>query len=88
MEQRRNRLRVMLEEEHARLEAELREVVPDTGTLASQLLQKTKELRTVREERRKKVNSLELKLLYSFIFSTNHGALPSVCHHNDFFFYL
>ncbi|KAM8885958.1 trichoplein keratin filament-binding protein isoform 1-T1 [Spinachia spinachia] len=55
LEQRRNRLRVLLQEEHARLEAELREVVPDTSTLASQLVQKTEELRTVREERRKKL---------------------------------
>lgn len=55
LEQRRNRLRAMLQEEQTRLEAELREVVPDRSTLASQLVQKTDELRTAREERRKKV---------------------------------
>lgn len=55
LEQRRNRLRAMLQEERDRLEAELREVVPDRSTSASQLVQKTEELRTAREERRKKV---------------------------------
>ena len=55
LEQRRNRLRAMLQEEQDQLEAELREVVPDRNTLASQLVQKTEELRTAREERRKKV---------------------------------
>ncbi|KAM7391905.1 hypothetical protein PAMP_022552 [Pampus punctatissimus] len=55
LEQRRNRLRLMLEEEQNRLEAELREMVPDRSTLASQLLQKTEELRSAREEKRKKV---------------------------------
>lgn len=55
LEQRRNRLRAMLQEEQDRLEAELKEVVPDRSTLASQLVQKTEELRTAREERRKKV---------------------------------
>lgn len=55
MEQRRNRLRAMLQEEKDRLEAELRELVPDRSTLANQLVQKTEELRTAREERRKKV---------------------------------
>ncbi len=58
LEQRRNRLRAMLQEEQDRLEAELREVVPDRRTLASQLVQKTDELRTAREERRKKVVAL------------------------------
>uniref|UniRef100_A0A3B5AG27 Trichoplein keratin filament-binding protein n=1 Tax=Stegastes partitus TaxID=144197 RepID=A0A3B5AG27_9TELE len=55
LEQRRNRLRAMLQEEQNRLEAELREVVPDRITLASQLVEKTEELRTAREERRKKL---------------------------------
>lgn len=60
LEQRRNRLRAMLQEEQTRLEAELREVVPDRSTLASQLVQKTDELRTAREERRKKVGYVAL----------------------------
>lgn len=55
LEQRRNRLRAMLQEEQDQLEAELRGVVPDRSTSASQLVQKTEELRTAREERRKKV---------------------------------
>lgn len=58
LEQRRNQLRAMLQEEQDRLEAELREVVADRSTLASQLVQKTEELRTAREERRKKVVAL------------------------------
>ncbi|XP_032370936.1 trichoplein keratin filament-binding protein isoform X1 [Etheostoma spectabile] len=61
LEQRRNRLRAMLQEEQDRLEAELREVVPDRSTLASQLVQKTEELRTAREERRKKLAQELLK---------------------------
>ncbi|XP_054467394.1 trichoplein keratin filament-binding protein [Anoplopoma fimbria] len=55
LEQRRNQLRAMLQEEQDRLEVELREVVPDRSTLASQLVQKTGELRTAREGRRKKL---------------------------------
>uniref|UniRef100_A0A3Q1FGN4 Trichoplein keratin filament-binding protein n=1 Tax=Acanthochromis polyacanthus TaxID=80966 RepID=A0A3Q1FGN4_9TELE len=61
LEQRRTRLRAMLQEEQDRLEAELREVVPDRSTLASQLVQKTEELRTAREERRKKLAQELLK---------------------------
>ncbi|KAM6944756.1 trichoplein keratin filament-binding protein isoform 1-T1 [Lycodopsis pacificus] len=56
LEQRRSRLRAMLQEEQDRLEAELREVVPDRSSLANQLVQKTEELRTAREERRKKLS--------------------------------
>ncbi|XP_049906234.1 trichoplein keratin filament-binding protein [Epinephelus moara] len=55
LEQRRNRLKAMLQEEQDRLEGELRGVVPDSSTLASQLVEKTDELRTAREERRKKL---------------------------------
>lgn len=76
LEQRRNRLRAMLQEEQDRLEAELREVVPDRSTLSSQLVQKTEELRTAREERRKKVvvwNQLDIPLSVP-----HHGALLSV----------
>ncbi|KAM9392708.1 trichoplein keratin filament-binding protein isoform 2-T2 [Pholidichthys leucotaenia] len=54
LEQRRNRLRAMLQEEQERLEAELHEVVSDS-TLASRLVQQSEELRTAREERRKKL---------------------------------
>ncbi|KAF3695816.1 Trichoplein keratin filament-binding protein [Channa argus] len=55
LEQRRNRLRAMLQEEQARLEAELRKVVPVGSTLACQMVKKTEELRTAREERQKKL---------------------------------
>lgn len=55
LEQRRNRLRILLQEERNRLEVELRELVPDRNTLMGQLRQKREELRTAREERRKKV---------------------------------
>ncbi|KAM7017738.1 trichoplein keratin filament-binding protein [Tautogolabrus adspersus] len=55
LEQRRDQLRAMLKEEQNQLELELREVMPDRGKVASQLVQKTEELRTAREERRKKL---------------------------------
>lgn len=55
LEQRRNRLRALLREERDRLEAELRDVTPDSGTLSRQLTQRAEELRTARDERRKKV---------------------------------
>lgn len=61
LEQRRDRLRAMLQEEQNRLEAELREVVPDGSTVASQLAQKTEELRTAREERRRRLADELLK---------------------------
>lgn len=79
LEQRRSRLRAMLQEEQDRLEAELREVVPDRSTLASQLVQKTEELRTAREERRKKVGD--------FLFSKTKQCLTfSVYHLLSLFF--
>lgn len=56
LEQRRNRLRTLLQEERNRLEMELRELVPDRNTLLGQLRKKREELRTAKEERRKKVN--------------------------------
>ncbi|XP_017269193.1 trichoplein keratin filament-binding protein [Kryptolebias marmoratus] len=61
LEQRRDWLRVMLQEEQDQLEAELREVVPDRAALTSELVQKTEELRLAREERRKKVAQELLK---------------------------
>ncbi|XP_058493098.1 trichoplein keratin filament-binding protein isoform X2 [Solea solea] len=61
LEERRNRLRAMLQEEQQQLEAELRGVVPDNRTLERQLVQKTDELRTAREERRKKLAQELLK---------------------------
>lgn len=61
LEQRRNRLRILLQEERNRLEAELRQLVPDRNTLRGQLLQRREELRTAREERRKKVGGLSLR---------------------------
>ncbi len=81
LERRRNRLRAMLQEEQERLEAELREVVPDRSTLASQLVQKTEELRAVREERRKKVGCV---LLLIVLFNE---ALLSVCNIHGFSLY-
>lgn len=55
LEQRRNRLSTLLQEERNRLEVELRELVPDRNTLTAQLRQKREQLRTAREGRRKKV---------------------------------
>uniref|UniRef100_A0A3P9H3P5 Trichoplein keratin filament-binding protein n=1 Tax=Oryzias latipes TaxID=8090 RepID=A0A3P9H3P5_ORYLA len=55
LEQRRDRLRAMLQAERDQLEAELRALVPDRSTLKSRLVQKTEELRTAREDRKKKV---------------------------------
>lgn len=55
LEQRRNRLRTLLQEERNRLEMELRELVPDRNTLLGQLRKKREELQTAKEERRKKV---------------------------------
>lgn len=60
LEQRRNMLRTLLQEEKNRLEAELKQLVPDRSTLRGQLLQKREELRTAREERRKKVGGFSL----------------------------
>lgn len=60
LERRRNRLRTLLQEERNRLEVELREVVPDRNMLTGQLRQKREELRTAREERRKKVGYFPL----------------------------
>lgn len=55
LEQRRERLRILLQKERDQLEAELRDVVPDRSTLTRQLVDKTEDLRSGREERRKKV---------------------------------
>lgn len=60
LERRRNGLRILLQEENSRLEAELKQLVPDRNTLRGQLLQKREELRTAREERRKKVGCFSL----------------------------
>uniref|UniRef100_A0A3P9KYS3 Uncharacterized protein n=1 Tax=Oryzias latipes TaxID=8090 RepID=A0A3P9KYS3_ORYLA len=57
LEQRRDRLRAMLQAERDQLEAELRALVPDRSTLKSRLVQKTEELRTAREDRKKKAES-------------------------------
>ena len=63
--QRKDQLRAMLQEEQDQLEAELREVRPDRSTVASQLVQKTEELRTAREERKKKVGYFSLSVLHN-----------------------
>lgn len=55
LEERRERLRAMLQAERDLLEAELRLVVPDRSALTRQLVEKTESLRSAREERRKKV---------------------------------
>lgn len=55
LEKRRERLRTLLQKERDQLEAELRDVVPDRSTLTRQLVDKTEDLRSGREERRKKV---------------------------------
>uniref|UniRef100_A0A8C7YPS9 Trichoplein keratin filament-binding protein n=1 Tax=Oryzias sinensis TaxID=183150 RepID=A0A8C7YPS9_9TELE len=61
LEQRRDRLRAMLQAERDQLEAELRALVPDRSTLKSRLVQKTEELRTAREDRKKKLAQELLK---------------------------
>ncbi|KAK7934103.1 hypothetical protein WMY93_004999 [Mugilogobius chulae] len=61
LENRRARLKAMLQEEQRCLEAELRKVVPDTSTLTSQLARRSEELRTAREERKQKVANELLK---------------------------
>ncbi|XP_041756402.1 trichoplein keratin filament-binding protein [Coregonus clupeaformis] len=61
LEQRRERLRTLLQEERDQLEAELRDVVPDRSTLTRQLVDKTEDLRSAREERRKKLAEELLK---------------------------
>lgn len=58
LEDRRRRLRAMLQEEQDQLEAELRALVPDEIQVVSQRVDKAEELRKAREERRKKVNTL------------------------------
>uniref|UniRef100_A0A8C8GHP8 Trichoplein keratin filament-binding protein n=1 Tax=Oncorhynchus tshawytscha TaxID=74940 RepID=A0A8C8GHP8_ONCTS len=55
LEKRRERLRTLLQKERDQLEAELRDVVPDRSTLTRQLMDKTEDLRSGREERRKKL---------------------------------
>uniref|UniRef100_A0A8C6SF36 Trichoplein keratin filament-binding protein n=1 Tax=Neogobius melanostomus TaxID=47308 RepID=A0A8C6SF36_9GOBI len=61
LEKRRSRLRAMLQEEQSLWERELQELVPDSSTAASQLAQKSEELRTAREERRRKLADELLK---------------------------
>uniref|UniRef100_A0A673Z8V7 Trichoplein keratin filament-binding protein n=1 Tax=Salmo trutta TaxID=8032 RepID=A0A673Z8V7_SALTR len=61
LEQRRERLRILLQKERDQLEAELRDVVPDRSTLTRQLVDKTEDLRSGREERRKKLAEELLK---------------------------
>lgn len=75
LERRRNRLRAMLQEEQDQLEAELKDFVPSRDTLVSQLVQKTKELRSAREERSKKVGSLKIA---NFFYKTFISVLLSM----------
>ena len=55
LEERRRCLAVMLEEERAGLQEELRGLQPDRSSLLAQLVQKTDALRSAREDRRRKV---------------------------------
>lgn len=55
LQERRERLRSMLQEERDQLEAELKNVLPDRATQARELVEKTDALRSAREERRKNV---------------------------------
>uniref|UniRef100_A0A3P8VEJ6 Trichoplein keratin filament-binding protein n=1 Tax=Cynoglossus semilaevis TaxID=244447 RepID=A0A3P8VEJ6_CYNSE len=55
LKERRNRLRDMLQKEQRQLEAELREVLNDNRASSRQMVEKTEELRTAREERQKKL---------------------------------
>lgn len=59
LKERRNRLRDMLQKEQRQLEAELREVLNDNRALSRQMVEKTEELRTAREERQKKVRAMD-----------------------------
>uniref|UniRef100_A0A1A7X0A4 Trichoplein keratin filament-binding protein n=1 Tax=Iconisemion striatum TaxID=60296 RepID=A0A1A7X0A4_9TELE len=55
LERRREPLRTMLQEERDQLEAELRQLVPDRTTRTNQMVHKAEELRSAREEMKKKV---------------------------------
>lgn len=55
LQERRERLRTMLQEERDQLEAELKNVFPDRATVTRQLVEKTDALRSAREDRRKNV---------------------------------
>uniref|UniRef100_A0A8C5N639 Trichoplein keratin filament-binding protein n=1 Tax=Gouania willdenowi TaxID=441366 RepID=A0A8C5N639_GOUWI len=55
LELRRNRLKAMLQQEQDEFEAELRQLIPDSSTVAHQQLQRTEELRLARQERQKKL---------------------------------
>lgn len=59
LKERRNRLRDMLQKEQRQLEAELREVLNDNRASSRQMVEKTEELRTAREERQKKVRAMD-----------------------------
>ncbi|XP_062310051.1 trichoplein keratin filament-binding protein [Osmerus eperlanus] len=61
LERRRERLKVLLQDETDQLEEELRKMVPDTSALARLLVEKTEDLRTAREERRKRLAQQLLK---------------------------
>lgn len=55
LEQRRSRLRAMLQEEEQRHDAELKELMADRRALEGQRLQEKEAIRSAREDRRKKV---------------------------------
>lgn len=55
LQERRERLMTMLQEERDQLEAELKNVLPDRATQTRELVEKTDALRSAREERRKNV---------------------------------
>lgn len=55
LEQRRSRLRAMLQEEERRHDAELKELMADRRALEGQRLQEKEAIRSATEDRRKKV---------------------------------
>uniref|UniRef100_A0A8C8JEI5 Trichoplein keratin filament-binding protein n=1 Tax=Oncorhynchus tshawytscha TaxID=74940 RepID=A0A8C8JEI5_ONCTS len=71
LEKRRERLRTLLQKERDQLEAELRDVVPDRSTLTRQLMDKTEDLRSGREERRKKEAAQEEKRRFENEYETS-----------------
>uniref|UniRef100_UPI00398EF414 trichoplein keratin filament-binding protein n=1 Tax=Pristiophorus japonicus TaxID=55135 RepID=UPI00398EF414 len=82
LEQRRKRLQSLLLEEQDLLEAELRDLKVDTSSLIHEAKEKTQELKSAREERRKKVaeellyehwkkNNIELRQIQSDLHKTH-----------------
>ncbi|GCB83821.1 hypothetical protein scyTo_0024115, partial [Scyliorhinus torazame] len=61
LEQRRKKLQLLLQEEQDLLEEELRELKMDAGSLIQDAKEKTEELKSAREERRRKKTMIHAK---------------------------